>query len=368
MRRIGRIAGTVAGLVVLLALYLLFWPVPIDPVAWEAPEDRGLVDPFEPNRRLARARPIDLGRHEGPEDIAGGPDGLIYTATSDGNVIRFQNDGSNVEVFAEAGGRPLGIEFDEAGNLLVANAYLGLQRISPDGTVEVLADIYNGEPIAYADDVAVAADGNIYFSDASTKFGALKSGGSYEASLLDLMEHGGHGRVFRFDPATQTTELVIEGLNFANGVAVSDDQRYLMICETGTYRVLRYWLTGDRIGQTEVVIDNLPGFPDNINNGRSGKFWVGLAAPRNELLDTMSTSPWLRKLVQRLLAFMRPKATPSSHVIAINGDGDVLMNLQDTAASLPTLTGVHETDRALWLTSLFGNRTARLDKRDLAVR
>ena len=366
MSRIGRIAGAIAGPVVLLAMYLLFWPVPIDPVAWDAPEDRGLVDPFEPNSRLARARSIDLGPHEGPEDITGGPDGLIYTATGDGNVIRFRPNGTNLEVFAETGGRPLGLEFDRAGNLFVANAYLGLQRITPDGVVEILADSYDGEPIPYADDVAVAADGRIYFSDASAKFGALKTGGSYEASLLDIMEHGGHGRIFRFDSATGTTDVIVERLNFANGVAVSDDQRYLMICETGTYRILRHWLAGEKAGQTEVVIDNLPGFPDNINNGRSGKFWIGLVAPRNKLLDDMSGAPWLRKLVQRLPAFMRPRATPSSHVIAINGDGDVLMNLQDTAARLPALTGVYETDAALWLTSLFGNRTARLDKRDLA--
>jgi len=115
-----------------------------------------------------------------------------------------------------------------------------------------------------------------------------------------------------------------------------------------------------------VVIDNLPGFPDNINNGRSGKFWVGLVAPRSQLLDKMSGAPWLRKLVQRLPVLMRPKAIPSSHVIAINGDGDVLMNLQDTAARFPALTGVYETDAALFLSSLFGNRAARLDKRDLA--
>ena len=156
-------------------------------------------------------------------------------------------------------------------------------------------------------------------------------------------------------------------INFANGVAISDDQRFLLINETGTYSVLRHWLEGSRTGDTEVLIDNLPGFPYNINNGRSGKFWIGLVAPRNQLLDDMSGKPWLRKLVQRLPAAMRPQAVPSSHVIAISGDGEVLMNLQDTAATLPTLTGVYESRDALWLSSLFGHSTARLDKRDLAV-
>lgn len=365
MIRLRPILNIVAGLVALILLYLFFWPVPIDPVAWEAPADAGLVDPFEPNERLRKAKLVDISPHEGPEDVAGGPDGLIYTATSDGKVIRFRSDATRIEVFAEPGGRPLGIEFDADGKLLVANAYIGLQRISPDGTVELLTNSYEGVPITYADDVAVAANGMIYFSDASSKFGAMKTGGSYDASLLDIMEHGGHGRIFSYDPANGQTTVVIEDLNFANGVAVSEDQQYLVINETGSYRVLRHWLAGPNTGQTEVIIDNLPGFPDNVNNGRNGRFWIGLVAPRNRLLDNMSGKPWLRKLVQRLPAAVRPRAIPSSHVIAINADGDVLMNLQDGSARLPALTGVYESEDAVWLTTLFGSQTARLDKRDL---
>ena len=353
MNLLRRTLGVVLAIVAAFLIYLFFWPVPIDPVAWEAPVDAGLVDPFEPNDRLRKARLIDLGSHQGPEDVAEGSDGLIYT-------------GNNIEVFAKTGGRPLGLEFDSDGNLLVANAYLGLQRITPDGTVEVLTDEYNGEPILYADDVAVANNGMVYFSDASSKFGAMKTGGSYEASLMDLMEHGGHGRIYRYDPTTRETSIILDGLNFANGVAISDDQQYLMINDTGSYRVLRHWLEGPDAGNTEIVIDNLPGFPDNINNGLNGRFWVGLVAPRNKLLDDMSGKPWLRKLVQRLPASVRPKAVPSSHVIAINADGEVLMNLQDTSARMPALTGVCESSNTLWLSSLFGNRVGKLDKRDLA--
>lgn len=361
-----RIVTAVLGLFALLIAYLFFWPVPIDPVAWNAPVDAGLVTPFDPNDLLRRAKPVNLGEHEGPEDVAGGPDGLLYTGTNDGKILRFRPNGTGLEVFADTGGRPLGLEFDDAGNLLVANAYLGLQRVAPDGTVEVLTNSFAGSPIDYTDDVAVAMNGMIYFTDASSKFGAMKTGGSYEASLMDVMEHGGHGRVFRYEPSTDETTLVIDGLNFANGVAVSDDQQYLVICETGTYRVLRHWIAGPQSGATEVIIDNLPGFPDNVNNGLNGRFWVGLVAPRNELLDDMSGRPWLRKMVQRLPAALRPQAIPSSHVIAINADSDVLMNLQDTHSRIPALTGVLETSDTIWLTSLFGNQVGRLDKRDLA--
>ena len=206
------------------------------------------------------------------------------------------------------------------------------------------------------------ADGKIYFSDASSKFGASRSGGSYEASLLDILEHGGHGRIFEFDPATGATKLVADGLNFANGVAISDDQRFLLINETGHYRVWRHWLEGPSAGQREVVIDNLPGFPDNINNGLNGRFWIGLVAPRNKAVDDLADKPWLRKVVQRLPAAFRPKAEPSSHIIAINADGQVLINLQDSTATVPALTGAYEARDAIWLSSLFGNRLARLDK------
>ena len=157
----------------------------------------------------------------------------------------------------------------------------------------------------------------------------------------------------------------MEGLNFANGVAISEDQQYLIVNETGQYRVWRYWLDGPDAGTAEVILDNLPGFPDNVNNGLNGRFWIGLVAPRNQLLDDLSDLPLLRKMVQRLPKFLRPKAERSSHVIAISGEGQVLMNLQDTTMKFPALTGVYETRQSLFLTTLFGNRVGRLDKKDL---
>jgi len=362
-RRIASISALVLSLAI---VYFFTWPVPVDPVAWKAPRDAGLTDPFAPNDLLRAAKYVDLQHHEGPEDIAGGPDGFLYAAMKGGSIVRFDTGGKNLSVFAQPGGRPLGLEFDPSGNLVVANAYLGLQRVAPDGTVETLADRYLDEPIRYADDVAVAKDGMIYFSDASSKFGAREFGGSLEASILDLLEHGAHGRVYRYDPATDSVAIVIDDLQFANGVAIAEDQQSLFVNETTNYRVLRHWIAGPNAGQTEVVIDNLPGFPDNINNGLNGRLWIGLVFPRNKLIDNLSESPWARKMILRLPAPARPQPVATSHVIAINAVGEVLMNLQDASASMPALTGVYETTETLWLTSLLGNRVGRLDKRDLA--
>lgn len=345
--------------------YLLLWPVPIEPDAWQAPQDQGLTGLFAANDQLDVARPISLGTFEGPEDAALGPDGSIYASSSTGDILRFRPDGGDLELFANVGGRPLGIEFDQAGNLLVANAYLGLQRVMPDRTVEILSDTVNGKSILYADDVAVAANGKIYFSDASSKFGAQANGGSFAASLLDILEHGGNGRVLEYDPANKTTRIIIDGLNFANGVAVSADQQYLLINETGSYRVWRYFLDGPRTGESEIVIDNLPGFPDNINNGLNDRFWIGLVSPRDQTLDQLSPHPFLRKLVQRLPESMKPAAKRSSHVIAITGDGEVLMDMQDSEARFPMLTGVLETRQDIYLTTLFGNELGWIRKQDL---
>jgi len=344
--------------------YLLLWPVPINPVAWDAPGDLGLVDPFESNDRLRPARAIDLGAHEGPEDVTAGHDGRLYATSKDGFLLQIDGYG-NVAEFARVGGRPLGLETDHDGSFITANAYSGIQRISPDGSVTTLLSEVDGKPLVYADDLAIANDGTVYFSEASTRFGASQYEGTFEGSLLDIMEHGASGQVIAFSPDSGDAHVIIDDLNFANGVAVSADQTFLLVAETGSYRILRHWLKGPRSGETEVLIDNLPGFPDNINNGLNGRFWIGLMAPRSTFLDRFSDKPLVRKIVQRLPAFLRPNAVPSSHVIAINGDGEVLMNLQDSAARFPFLTGVFETREALYLTALFGNKLARLDKSDL---
>ena len=346
--------ATIAG--ALIGCYFLAWPVPIDPVSWDAPEDLGLVDDFAPNDALAGARTINLGNVNGHEDVAIGSDGALYATTHDGFVIRIDPGAGSVTRFADVSGRPLGIEPNNDGSLVVANAYLGIQKVLPDGNVELLLDSVDGRPLVYADDLAVASNGLIYFTEASTKFGARAWGGTYEASLLDIMEHGGHGQVIEFDPEIGTAHVIVDDLNFANGVALSADESALLVVETGSYRVLRHWLRGPNAGDTEILVDNLPGFPDNINRGRDGRYWVGLVVPRNALLDALSDKPWLRKAVQRLPVFLRPSAEDWSHVVAIDEDGGVLASLQDLSAKYPTTTGVCETGAYLYVTRLFGNQ------------
>ncbi len=300
---------SLVAIVTVIIIYFLAWPVPVDPMSWTAPPNPGYVGPFTANERLKGIETLPIAGNHGPEDIALDDKGRIYAATHEGNIVRLDPDGSNPENWVNTKGRPLGIDFDGQGNLIVADAFRGLLSITPDGVISELATTADGIPIRYADDVDIAADGKIYFSDASTKFGAKEFAGTYEASLLDLNEHGGHGRLIVYDPVTGEAKTLLDGLNFANGVAVAHDQRYVLVNETGSYRVIRFWIAGQKKGQVETLIGPLPAFPDNISTGHNGRYWVALVSPRNALVDSLSNRPFMRKVIQRLPSFLRPKAT-----------------------------------------------------------
>ncbi len=352
-----------AGIAVLAALlgYLLLWPVPIEPVAWDAPAFRGYVDPYARNDRLAALRLVDVSPQVGPEHIAFGPDGLLYTGVLSGAVLRMQPDGSGIERFVDTKGRPLGLDFDATGRLVIADAMRGLLAVQPGGAVVVLADSVALEPILYADAVTVASDGKMVFTDASTRFSPRELG-TFDAALLDILEHSCTGRVLEYDPANSATRIVAEGLCFPNGVALSADERALIVAETGTYRVLRFARDVDlldvgealhaRDPKVQVLLDNLPGFPDNVTRGAEGRYWVGFTKPRSDDIDAMSRKPWLRALTLRLPKALWPVPPTYGHVIAFDENGRVLADLQDPAGRLPETSGATEHQGQLYVQSL----------------
>jgi sugar lactone lactonase YvrE len=350
MKRV--IMGVGTGLLA-LAAYLLLWPVPIAPVAWEAPEDRGYLGPFEPNADLADLTQIDMGTYHGPEDVVALPDGRIATATQGGVVLAFDPEGETFTVIAETGGVPLGMEMGPEGRLIVADAYRGLLVVSLDGQVEALTNVVDGSPILYADDLDIGPDGVIYFSDASTKFGAEAGGSTLASSLLELMESAGTGRVLAFDPADGSTRLVSDGWVFSNGVAIAPDGD-LLVLETGRYRL--YKVDPDT-GARAVLIDNLPGFPDNINRGPTlddgtQTYFVGIVSPRSQWLDDNADKPLARRIAMRLPAFMRPQAENYGLILHIDGDGNILRSFHDPDGAYPTTTGAVVVGDRMYITSL----------------
>jgi sugar lactone lactonase YvrE len=336
-----------------IAAYLFFWPVPIEPVAWQAPPAPALEGPFERNDRLNSFRSLGQGYGRGPEDVAIDDRGRLYVGYEDGRIVRFQPDGSGPELLADTGGRPLGLDFAPDGRLIVADGYRGLLRIDAGGAVTVLAQSAGGIPFGFTDDVDVARDGRIYFSDASSKFGpAMKA-------RDDIMEHGGHGRLLRYDPASGATEVLLDNLQFANGVALARDEDFVLVNETGSYRITRYWLKGDRAGTHDVFLDNLPGIPDGISANGRGTFWVALYSPRNALLDAMSDKPLLRKMAFRLPELLQPQPAHHAFVLGLDQDAAVIYNLQGTGPdAFAPITSAEQHGDTLYLGSLTEPRFA----------
>lgn len=354
-----RLAGA-AGLVLAgAAAYLCFWPIPVEPVSWPAPTPPGFTGPYAPNTRLAGLRTIDIGNEIGPEHIAIGPDGKLYAAMESGNLLRMEPDGGKRQVFANTGGRVLGFDFDGQGRMIAADPMKGLLAVTPDARVSVLVDrVSDGNPIRYANSIVVAPDGTIYFTDASTRFAPAAWGGTYEASVLDILEQSASGRVLAHDPATKSTRVVAHGLSFANGIALSTDGQALFVTETGRYRV---WKIDSRARdldvqsgspQARVLIDNLPGYPDNLMRGRDGRIWVGLFRPRNPAADSLAQRPFLRKVLLRLPRSLLPLGTPYGHVFAFDEEGRVMEDLQDPSGAYPETTGATETADRLYIHSL----------------
>lgn len=344
MKRLLLLLAALFGLVV---LYLLFWPVDINPGTWTPPEASSLEDgPFAANDKLTSAEIFStLPFGEGPEDIAIDSNGYFYGGLKNGTILRYQPDGSQPEVFAETGGRPLGFHFDTLENLIVADAEKGLLSINPNGDITVLTTSVEGKRIVFTDDLEIGADGVIYFSDASSRFGV-------HHFRSDLMEHQPNGSLLSYDPRTGETKKLAGGLFFANGIAVSPDQQFLLVAETNKYRIQKYWLQGPQKGTLEVIIDNLPGFPDGISTGENGTFWIACPNPRNAPLDDLLPSPFLRKLAYRLPEALQPQQVRYGMVIGIDGNGSVTHNLQDPSGRLAVITSVQEHQGYLYLGSL----------------
>jgi sugar lactone lactonase YvrE len=341
-----------AGMAALLALLVLA-PSRIDPVAYRPPKRGNPHRAFAPNRELLGARRLAEGRLQGPEDVAIGDNAMLYTGTADGKIKRVSLLSEAVDDFADTGGRPLGLRFDPQGRLIVCDARKGLLAIDREGRTSVLATEAGGRPFRFTNNLDIATDGTIYFSDASDAYGP-------DEYLYDLLEARPRGRLLRHDPASGQTTVLVEGLYFANGVALSRSEDFVAVAETYRYRISRYWLKGPKAGRHEVMADNLPGFPDNLSRTEGGNFWVALFTVRNRMLDSLHPYPFAKKLISRLPAPFWPQPARYGFVALLDPSGRPLLSLHDPAGErVHAITTAREYDGVLYLGTLHDTWLAR---------
>ncbi|MEV4348756.1 SMP-30/gluconolactonase/LRE family protein [Actinoplanes sp. NPDC049596] len=295
---------------------------------WKPPPrvDAGPTAPLVVERRLATG-----GR--GPEDVVFDRDGHVVCGLAGGRIVRIDPATGDRTVLAETGGRPLGLHARADGSVLVCDHDKGLLKV--DGTVERLVDV------TFPSNVVEDSAGVIWFTTSTTRW-------SLDEHLGDIFEHSCTGRLMRRDP-DGTVTTVLDGLKFANGLVLAPDESHLLVAETAGYRIQRHWIDG----RTEVLVDNLPGFPDNMWLGSDGLVWVAIAAPRNALLDRLLPLPGLlRRALWALPAGVRPKAVPIAWVMAFTPDGRLAHDLRSGDGSYGFVTSAAERNGLVVLGSL----------------
>jgi sugar lactone lactonase YvrE len=296
---------------------------------------------------------------DGAEDVLVGPDGDVYTGTEDGSVYRIREEGRLIERVGRTGGRPLGLEWLGDGRLLVCDATRGLLALdvrdgTGDAAVEVLADRVHGKPMLVCNNAAVHGSGDIYFTDSSQVF-------PLEQWRADLVQDTGSGRLLvrRTDGST---EVLLERLRFANGVALAADESFVAVAETGGRQVLRWWLAGPRAGTADDLVADLPGYPDNISTGTDGLVWVAVASPTSAVLErTMRAPRPVRRLASRLPQALQPRPAQTVRVMAFADDGELVHDLSADASSYHMVTGVREHQGRVWVGSVEEPAVAVLD-------
>lgn len=338
------------------------WRVPswIEPVRWTPEPDPGLTGEFAPNTVLADLVHVAQGA-QGPEDVEPGPDGWLYASLRDGRIVRFHpHRPDTFETFADTKGYPLGIEFDSRGHLVVADGDLGILEVSPAGVVGVLLDGIDGERMRFPDDVAVARDGTIWFSDA------------YQRGPADMhmnaWEGVASGRLVAFDPAGGTATTRLDGLMFANGVALGPDDAYVLVTELFGARVVRLWLKGPRRGTHDVFLRALPGYPDNVAFDGRDTFWLAVVAQRSRAFERWSRLPSARAFVAKAPLLDAPHPFPAyrsgrylAWVVGVDTTGVVRFNLQDAPGDYGAITSACAYGDYLYLGSVRMRSVGRFD-------
>lgn len=333
------------------------------PVA--ASTDPGSGSPYEINDLLAVAEPIGLNQVDGAEDLAFDADDNIYCGSRHGDILRFlAPDYSAPEIFVHIGGHPLGLHFDGNGHLHACVSGMGLYKVLPDRTVVKLADetnrslfsIIDDSRMRFADDMDFAPDGKIYFSEATIRYDQADW-------ATDSLEGRGNGRILCYDPQTGRTRTVLPKRMLPNGICMTGDGESLFFAETWACRVSRFWFAGPKKGTVVTIMDDMPGYPDNIRRSSDGHFWVAMFGMRTPALDLAMRMPGFRRRMAHRVAFeewIYPNLNTGG-VVKFDIDGKVLQSLWDSSGERhPMVTSIREHKGYLYMAGAFHNRIGRL--------
>ncbi|XP_060932249.1 adipocyte plasma membrane-associated protein [Limanda limanda] len=343
----------VALLSVAVGLYLLPSPIDPKPHVLKGPPP-ALEGPLAVNTLLQKGRRLFSGELHGPESFTADDDGNVYTGTVDGKLWRIGPDDSLTLItqmgqnLPECGsstdyeplcGRPHGVRLDRRGQLIVADSYLGLHSVDPQTGDKTLllsnSQGADGIPFAFLNGLEISPQtGIIYFTDSSSRWGRRHV-------KLEVIELNRLGRLLAFDPESGSVRVLLDSLYMPNGVVLSPDEDFLLLAETSIGRILRFWLKGPGAGTTEIVMDNMIGYPDNIRLSDHGTFLVGITTPRFRklvppFLDAIAPYPAVKRFLAKVIplswyGFLLPRY---ALVLELGPDGELVGSLHDPEGRL----------------------------------
>ncbi|MDH2416550.1 SMP-30/gluconolactonase/LRE family protein [Nocardioides sp. CER19] len=288
--------------------------------------------------------PVPAG---GAEDVVVGTNGrdeaAVFTGTADGSIWRISHDAGRVDLVANTGGRPLGLELDGDGRLLVCDARRGVLRVDPvSGRVEAVTDAAAGRRLVFCNNAAIGSDGTVWFTDSSAHH-------DIDRWKDEMVQATRTGRLVRIAP-DGVTSVAVDGLSFANGVALSSDESFVAVAETAARTVVRHWLDGR---PDDLLVGDLPGYPDNISRGSDGLIWVTIASPTDPLVERLQGAPgWLQRSVTRVPDALQPRPKRTVRVQAYDDQGALVHDVEIHTPRFHMVTGVREHDGVVWLGSL----------------
>jgi gluconolactonase len=212
---------------------------------------------------------------EGPAWFAPGRF-LVWSDIPNNRMMRFDETSGSVSVFRQPSNNSNGNTVDNQGRLVTCEHLTRrVTRTDFDGTVQVIADRFQGKRFNSPNDVVVKSDGSIWFTDPS--YGIMHD---YEGEYGEEEIGGCH--VYRVDPLSGDVFKVAGDFEKPNGLAFSPDERLLYVADTGASHlengprhIRRFSVSEEgRLSGGEVFATCTSGLFDGFRIDRTGRIWA----------------------------------------------------------------------------------------------
>jgi gluconolactonase len=215
---------------------------------------------------------VETDAHEGPVYVLD-EHALYFTSVRRGIDValkRLDLATGHVDVVLGATNVANGMVLDQDGRLVICEqgTFETPARIArldrSTGAVETVVDSFGGLPLNSPNDVAVARDGAIWFTDPSY---------GHRQGFRPAPRR--HDAVYRHDASTHETAVVAERFDKPNGLAFSPDEQVLYVSDNGApHHLLAFAVTGVRLASPRRIAVGDPGHPDGVKVDEAGRIYA----------------------------------------------------------------------------------------------